>query len=402
MLKKCRSYECECGSVHELNTADIVVSKDAFSELLKELKNNEIKDILILSSIEDLFFIEKIKTELHETNKNIQIVNLIKCTSSILLAEKIEHKGQSLVVALGSEELISVAKYYSYMYNSELIIFPVGNFVDYTFSKFARLFDGVEFAFYLTVEPVKIYVSTILNTYNELQTHYISSKYLSYFDSIIAETTYRIKSCEKINEFFKKILSSYLYEKNKDLLNGKNIWALIRLGQAMSYFNQTKYFFGGELAISNLLQSQNVKADFLEINTISVKIVLNMYTCFFQDFPKRKNTNLNKQLLNLSMLIKVSSSELIKRMVGSEFILGEERIFNRFSNYYHYLKTVLNKSVIKIFRIHSHIVITDNFIKKYNFSAKRVEKTFALAHCLFFKPCCLHLFSAYGNMDILL
>jgi len=402
MLRNLKEYECECGCVHRIKTKKIIVDNDAYQKLLEELKYCDQTKILIFSSLKDSFLIDKLSLELSKVNKNVERVVLVDCNATIMVAEQIKNLDCGLVVALGTEPLISVAKYYSYMINSGLYIFPIGNFCDYTFSKFARLFDGVEYAFYSTVEPEKVFVSTAINKYNQYQTSFIMSKQLSFFDSVVSELVFNQKVCEKAKEYFKTTLDDYKFCNDEKQMNLKNIWTLIRIGLAISFFDQTKCFYGGELAITNLLQAQNISADFLEINTISTKFVFNLYSCFFKKFPKQNDVNINKQIAGLSMLLNVSSLEVIKRIVGSEFLVGEDMILNRFSNYYHYLKQILKKCIQKMFRIKSNISLTTNISKKYNFTAKRLEKTFALSHTLFIKPCCLHLFSAFGYMDILL
>jgi len=395
--------ECCCGRIHSVKTKSIVVSSHAFSQLVKCIIEDNYKKVLILNSIEDLSYVEKLKKEIRGNDIEINVINLPKCNASTYVAEKIEDKLQELVVALGGEELISVAKYYAYMYECDLYIFPVSNFVDFTFSKYSRLFDGVQYNFYQTLEPSRIFVSTIINNYNFLHTYYISSKYIAIFDNVLALNVYQSEMCERAKNYLKDTLKDYSVDiKSRQLLNERNIWTLVRIGQAMSFYSETKPFFGGDKAIVDLLGAQVHSADYLKLETIALKLIINLYSCFFKSYPTKANVNLNKHIMAISDLLKISSTEIIKRISNSELLTGSDIIFKRFNNFYPYLKGVLSKCLTRIFSIHSRIDSFKNIIKIYNLSQKRIEKTFALSSCFFNKPCALHLFSAFGYLDKLL
>ncbi len=398
------NIECECGKVHLIETKNITVSKDAFEQLLSTLKDlKDINNIAVFNSIEDCFYVKKLCEFLKDKKINITVVNMPNCLASISEVQNIESNNYDYIVAIGSEQIISVAKYYSYMYDIKLVIFPIGNFTDWTFSKFARLYDGVTCDFYLTNEPLYIYVSSQINQYNSLQTNYIASKYIALFDCVVRENVYRVNICPRAKDFLKQTLNGYISagtDKNKS--NLKNIWTLIRLGQGMSFYSETKLFFGGDKAIVDILQAQIKSSDFLEMETIALKLIMNLYSCFYKKYPSRYDVNLNKHIKLLSTLINVSQVMVIKRLTDSNLILGNDSIYSRFSNYFHYIKKVFDNCKSKIYKIQSTVIIDINIIKKFKLSHKRIEQSFALASSFCYTPCSLHLFSAFGYLDKLL
>ena len=170
----------------------------------------------------------------------------------------------------------------------------------------------------------------------------------------------------------------------------------------MTFYGQTKVFFGGDKAISDMINAQLPALEYLELETLSLKIIVNMYSCFFKDFPTKNNVNINMHIQEVCRLLKISPIEAMKRFVNSELIVGSGLIESRLNNYFPYLKGVLSNCLSKIFMLQSGLKINFNVIKKHEITAKRIETSFALASCLFTKPCALHLFSAFGYLDKLL
>ncbi len=269
-------FECECGKLHQVETKNIVVGTRVFDALLESVKASGYKKILVFNSLENTELIYKLKQKFSKDFK-LDIVYLAKCNATLLNAEHLEDKGQELVVAMGSEELISLAKYFAYAYENELFIYPVGNFTDFTFSKYSRLYDGVQFNFYQTASPTQIFVSVEDNPFSVYQSYYISSKYIALFDDMVGEYVYESKICDRLKAFIKNSLTQYIKYKpqNSIDLNYKNIWMLIRLGQAMSFYGETKAFFGGEKGMVDLMQSLKYGSDFLELSTLSLKLIIN-------------------------------------------------------------------------------------------------------------------------------
>lgn len=403
-MKDNLEFNCECDSVHNVKTKNIIVKEKCILDLIQCLEQSKYENILIFYSLSEVLFVEKIKESLTDLNKTVNFINLQKIEAQVNLVNNIEDKGQDVVLAIGDERLISLAKYYAYMYDNQIIIYPIGEFLDFSFSKYARLNDGVFYDFYLTTEPEYIFVDTSLNKYNELQTNYISSKYIALFDFIVRECVYKYKVCNKIKTFLKKSLLDYVKFKtnNKHSLNIKNIWLMIRLGQAMSFFSQTKSFFGGDKAIVDILQSQFKNMSYLEAEFISLRLINNLYSCFFKSHPTKNSVNLNLHLKNITELLRISPVMAIGKMAPSEYIVGNNLVFSNFSNYFPYLKSVFFKCQTKIYSIKSRIQTKYTILQKFKISHKRLEKSFALAPCIYHVPCSLHLFSAFGYLDKLL
>ncbi len=324
-------------------------------------------------------------------------------SKKVFEAEHMENCGEELVVGYGSEIAISLAKYHAYSCETPLAIYPVGNFLDFTFSRFARLFDGVEYGFFDTAEPEYIFVSLSENPYSELQSYFLSSKYIALFDDIVAEQVYQVKHCEKMKNFLKRTLQTYIKSRasSPSEKNSLNIWTLIRLGQAMSYFGQTKFFFGGDRAIVERLCMLKRDADYLEMEVASLKLVINAYSCFYSSSAVEGSMNPSRHIDLLSRTFKLSPSLVIKKLAGSNLFFGGDAI-NNLKGKYPYLASVFDKALSKIFSLVSCIDNKINPLKKYGLKARQVEICFALAPDFYHTPSTMHLLSSLGYMDKLL
>ena len=397
-------FECECGKVHRVETEDIKVGVFAINNLVDAIKNSKFTNILLLGLIKHENIISFLKRSVALEGKTITQVVLKEAKPTISEATNLEDMGQELVVAIGNEELISVAKYYAYSLNCELFIFPIGNFLDFTFSKYSRLYDGVEFSFYEAKEPSRIYVSLEENSYNIFQSYYISSKFISVFENVVREYVYERQVCQRLKDFLKNTLNEYLKVKpnNATDMNYKNIWTLIRLGQAMSFYGETKGFFGGDLAISNFLQAINPLQDFLKLNTISLKLIINSYSCFCSGEAKEDTVNLNRHIMSISKLLKITPTEVIKRLADSILLKPSDKIKKRFNNYFPYLKGVLEKCLKRVFMLQSGLNLTENILKEYGLNKHLSEQAYANCVCMHANPCLLSLIFSYGYLDKLL
>lgn len=393
-----------CGKTHFLSTKKIDVSLNAFKKLCESIVGSEYKHILIMSSLIDSFFVDKLKMEIINSSKEVSIITLPECQANSFFAQKIEDKNQDVVIALGSEALISLAKYYAYSFECPVIIFPVGNFCDYTFSKYARLFDGLMYQFYITNQPEEVYVSLKLNTYNEYQLQYVASKFFALFDNKIKSVVYKKDECKGLENFFKKTLINHMknLEVSKEKLNENNIWTLIRLGQAMSYFDSAKGFFGAERAISEMFCAVRPNAEYLEINTISFKLLINCYDCFLKKRPYNFGVDLNKHIQKLSRVLKISSTAVLKRLVDSELIQIDKKKMQSFESYQPYLCAYFKKLAKYMLNVQTKLFLNENILKKYNIKAELIEKAFALAANFSDKHSLLHIMHGYGYLDKLL
>ena len=115
---------------HEkLNTEKIYVNDDALSVLIKDFSNTGLK-ITILYNLTT----SNVASELFKQIKGAMIRTVLIGESPFENNFKTNFNGCETILAVGDDDLISVAKYYAYMLNKALVIFPVGEFLDYTFS----------------------------------------------------------------------------------------------------------------------------------------------------------------------------------------------------------------------------------------------------------------------------
>jgi len=394
--------ECECGNCHWLDCKNVIVSDRAYKKLIDATIKSEYKKIVVLNSLEQTVYVDRLVKALAQTDKELIIVNLPKCNAFLNLAETIEDKGQELVIAIGSEELISIAKYYSYCYSCPLYIYPLGNFVDYTFSKYSRLYDGVCYDFYACNQPEQIFVSSLANKYNKYQSSYIVSKYLAFFDNVATSVVFEQKGCQRMYDFFKNTLQEYMKGQSKEpnISNSKNIWLLIRIGFAMTFYEQTNVFLGADYYITTFIQSIYKKTDFLEINTISQKLLINSYSCFMGQLPSLYDFNLNKHIKAGSDLLKITATEVMNRM--TEGIKLEKINISNFNNHFIYLKDVYTKTISKVFKLNSAFCLNENIMYKYKLDCVKLEKCFAVGSCFCRKKGLYTLLLNYGYLDKLL
>lgn len=386
---------------NQIYTEKIEVSFNAFESLQDFLLCKNYKNILVFDSLGKSEQLDILCQNLGGIN--IEILSFIEPFALVETASKLQYKEADVVVALGSEELISIAKYYAYVYELPLIIYPVGNFADFTFSSFARLFDGTGFDFYKTTQPIAIFVSLKENKLNKFQTYFISSKFIANFDNLVAVFVFQKQSSEKLKNYFSNILINYLDNKKANAnLNERNIWTLIRLGLGMTFFKETKYFYGSDKAVCDFLQAQSFKSDFLEVQTIALKLVINAYSCFLKNPQKQNNFNLNKHINAISRILKLPSTEVLKKMADSGLLCLSDTLERNFNNYQPYLKNQFEKTMSKVFKIQTSLCLNENIVVSSGFDAYKVQRSFALSANFYNRPTLLHLIESYGFMDKLL
>ncbi len=106
--------------------------------------------------------------------------------------------------------------------------------------------------------------------------------------------------------------------------------------------------------------------------------------------------------MGLSGLLKVTPTEIMKRLACSTFLMADAHIYKRLNNYYPYLKGVFEKIVSKVFMLHSSLNLNVNILKKYNFESETIERVYAHSPCLLCKPSTTHLLFSMGYLDKLL
>lgn len=394
------NINCECGKCHKVSIKEISVGDRVFDDFLVNLEKRKCKKILLVSD-DDYDILEKICLEINKRKICFCKIVFKKIKASIMSSDLIDDYGQDLVIAVGGEELISVLKYYSYSLCCSIIIFAFNNFIDFTFSRFSRLYDGVLFNVYETQCPEEIYVPSQSFKYSILQSYYLASKHFAVFDNILEELIYNVGGCKRQKDFFKQTMNEYMKKKGDDdrCIWINNTWALIRIGLAMSFFGKTTGFYGGEYLFATLMQAQCKGADFLELMTVSQKLIINTYATFLNYPQAFQSVNLNKHIQKLSKLLKTSPTETLNRIVGAKFVLFDREIINRVQNYIPYLKEVFKKCSKSFFVITTSINEPLNVLKKYRFDGKRVENTFALTPVVSQKVTTLHLMACFGYMD---
>lgn len=389
---------CVCGKIHKLLTKEIFVGKNAIEKLLSFVKESGFEKILVFN--EDKNQSDFLFSMFEENKIKAEIMTIENVKPTEFFAKNIEPKDVDVVVAVGREELISVAKYFAFSLGLDLIAFPKGNFVDWTFSSFSRLFDGVQFCFYGTTSPIAIFVEEE-NKANDYQTNYIASKFFTQFDKEFEKLVFRSEHCCRMQDFLNKTLKDYFWGNENQSLFLKNVWTLVRLGQAMTFFGETKYFFGGDKAICDMLQSLHC-GDFLELESLALKLAMNSYAVFLKNSQNYNVMNLNLQIKEASTLLKVSSTEVIRRLCDNKILMPNKEVCSRFCNFQPYLKKYFEKTISKMFKIQTSFCLSENVVLKNHLNGEKILHAFAVSASFGKVPTLLSMIEAYGFMDKLL
>lgn len=394
-----QSSICVCGKKHSFSAEQVVVDKKAFDCMIDFVCKKKYAKVLLIDDEKGQKEIDFV-CAMRANNIDVEVLTLKNCRATEFEAKNIDACGKDIIVAIGKERLISVAKYCACEFDLNIIAFPCDDFVDFTFSSFARLYDGVQFCFYKTVSPVAVFVepSQKLNGY---QIYYLSSKFLAFFDNEFARLIFKNDCCPKMAEFFKKTMNEYSSADNTNIIE-KTIWTLIRLGFAMTFFDQTKYFFGGDKLVCDCLQAFRIDGNFLELETIALKLIINTYGCFLRNSKTYSVTNLNKHMKLIGKLYKIPATEIIKRMGNNDILLPSKQTRNTFLNYQPYLKNLFDKMLARVFKIHTELYLTENITEKYNLNGTLIEQVFAVSANFSKKPTLLGFVQAYGFMDKLI
>lgn len=385
--------KCECGKKHFSETQKIEVSSCAFSFVADFLKEKNIKKILLFCE-NDCFF----EKQICESGIVVKVVKIPNCIATEYLAKSLKEEDGEIVVAFGKEELVSVAKYYASMWQKQLVVCAIDNFADFTFSSFARLYDGVQFCFYKTVCPLAIFVQTSEKA-NKFQTFYLSTKFLLLFDNEFSRLVYKENDCERMKDFLKKTMCFYVSKNNKMQLAKRNAWTLVRLGMAMTFYGETRFFFGGDKVVCDMLQSMNIGADFLELETIAFKLAFNCYACFIKNSQTYHVANLNLQIKHASKLLGVPQTEIIKRLGKNEVLMPDEKTRTTFFNFQPYLKNYFDKMVSEIFKIQTTFCICENVLLKNDLCGEKVKNALSVCASFSKRPTLLSFIFAFGFMD---
>ena len=146
--------DCDCGNVHKLSS--MMVWRNSTNELVEYILQRNFKRIRVFVEkqfsklIEIVDFVQTLKIN-HLT---VVLTKMETFSAEVVRASNIEYLGEDFVVACGAYKLIDVAKYYCKALGLNLGCVMVGECFDFTFSKFARLYDGITYCFYDTVAPL--------------------------------------------------------------------------------------------------------------------------------------------------------------------------------------------------------------------------------------------------------
>jgi len=385
----------------KLKTTKVLVEENCLNSVLKEIFLINEK-MLIITSQKHLSLVYFMRNKLKQLGKELEIICVDKLMQITKNVENILYKNYKIVVSVGDDKVVNVAKYYSFINNCELILFIMGECLDYTFSKFARLSNGCFYNFYVTKEPKNIFVDINSVENINLIEYFIKSKYIAIFDNVLRECVYKKQSYKKEKDFIKKTIRNFII--SNDCVNSKNkkscVWALIRLGLAMSYFEKTECFFGGDKLIVDMLQLKIQELSYLEAEVIASRLINNLYLNFFKFVPKRNILNLEIYLNKLSGFLNVPFNVVVKNIADYDLMVGNSFVINRFNGYYPYLKAVLKKC-LKNINLNEDFLLK-NITNKYNLDVQIIKDSFLFASACGNTPCLLHIFSAFGYLEKLL
>ena len=300
--------ECECGCVHELFSMHVYFND--FDALIKELENEDLKVIRLFISedIEKCERVVQIIKLLSDAGFEI-LKTIIKCNhAETIKANSIQYEGEEYILSIGNSNLFEMVKYYAYSVNVNFSLILNNEFYDYTFSKFARLYDGLNFNFYSCSAPQSIiffnedfksvdYYKMIL---------YFKAKNIVLFENLLTEKYETLNVCRKINSKIRKILK--LSDKIidvKDILH-----CCVFLGRAMSFFNCTKGFFGAEIEIANQLEIIT-KKNFIECFLMGSETLRRIYIAALNKNLSIHYFDINMRIDKIKILLSITATKCL-------------------------------------------------------------------------------------------
>lgn len=318
--------ECECGAIHELMAMS--VEANSFSSLISCLLENNIKMVRILCSCKfvDDDEINRLIIELKKQGIKFFVTKVPYSVAELFAISKLVYKNEDYVIAYGDAFVYEMAKYYAYSIGVNLSFILTSEFYDFTFSKFARVYDGITFNFYVTTAPeCVVYFDNALSNIDILWLKkYLTFKELAYFENILSLRIDEKSICSKINSKLLKIIKNI----NKIYKPVSLINACIFLGRAMSFFNQTKSFFSSELELSNMLEILS-KSELKNCYLVSGKCINLLYLAGLESNLKVLGLNLNKRIDNVKRELSLTAIKclaIIKKPKTNDFLLKTTRI----------------------------------------------------------------------------
>ena len=331
--------ECECGAEHVLRKFELFENITSFVNLLLKLN---VKFVRLFASdyLKKSIFIDQLIFILNKHSISLKIDFLKVNYAEVVFAKSIKHSGEDYVVVFGESDVIDIVKYYAASESLNYSIISAGEFFDFTFSKFARLYDGVSFCFYRCNEPDGLIISDDFLQLVDLDKikQYFLIKSMANFENNIYEKVFDGKYCSKIKNKIEKILKMSLkINKKRDIL-----LISIYVGRLMSFFDCTFYFYGAEIDLANIIQVKT-KDSFLNCYLFSHNAISMLYKICVSRNLKWRNFDLNRRIGKIKKVLGLPASkclEFIKKPKSIKFLNTKSIILNAYK--YKFLE-LLNK-----------------------------------------------------------
>jgi len=317
---------CDCGKVHKLKS--LTVEYDSAFQLINYIIQNKYNKIRIFSDHKDSLLLKTIENLLIQDGIYYE-ESIIKSTRpEIILCDSIKYVGEDYVIVIGDYKLIDIAKYYCSSLGLGISIVVRENVFDFTFSKFARVYDGITFSFYKTVQPD--FIICFLDYLGDLDISdlkvYLNNKRLPYFENTLESRINEGLICKKINVKLLKIIDiSTKIQTIKNLLN-----TLIYMGRAISFFGETKSFFGAEMEICNLIEVIT-KKDFLSCYNMASYVLKKTYYNALNNNLIILNFNLNHRISKTKKILDlpaIACMRFMKNIINNKELESRIKIIN--------------------------------------------------------------------------
>lgn len=305
--------ECSCGETHTLDSVP-KCSKN-LSAILSLVRNNGVKSVIVLLQPDFL------------TVDILCMIKVFKSERIKVVVKKFNHKhaeimwvnslpvNAELVVAVGDINIFEVGKYYASLIQAKLAFVVGGDFFDFSFSKFARCYNGLNFEFYVCKSPEIIVFDGKSKASVKKIKQYFLCKNLAVFENTRVVYTTKNKFCDEIN---KAILFFYNKIKREKLTLFELFSICLEISLLMNYFNTTKFFYGAEMATSGIVEALSGEC-FFEAYLDSVGAINLCYECALSSKLIDHGINLSKRAETVAKVLKISQHQsycIIKKHEG--------------------------------------------------------------------------------------
>jgi len=361
--------ECECGEIHTL--LPMIVIYDSYEKVINLLKSKNVLNlrIFVQDNLKNLDLYFKFHKKLVDNKINYHETILSESFAEVYKANSIVSTDEDYIIVFGEYSFIELIKYYACSISVDYSIMLSTSFFDFTFSRFARVYDGVSYDFYKVQAPDVVIVWEELLEKLDIQKYklYLKLKDIAYFENILSLKIDDKSLCGKINlNVFKIKTKAKMLTSGKDILN-----AMIFLGRSMSLFNQSKAFFGAELDITNTLEILT-KKPFLDLYLLSSKVCCEIYNKAIFSRLRVLNLNLNKRIDKIKQCLKLpvtKALQIIKPRKDLSTLVKTSRILNALK--YMLSNLIENKSfetmLVDSKTLSNAIYLAPEFSSRYNF-----------------------------------